>query len=1003
MKVKKKIRLAFALFFLEIGCFIPIYAQQFSTQGSAVQTGPNTYQLTPDQRTRAGLITNFYPLNLTQNFTLNFELNFGNRTLVDGPEGGADGFAFTISRNCNPVLTIGNGLGIGGTPQTLIVEFDDFDNSPGLDHDRFDDHTGIYANGIISTLSGSVIDGNPPIPPCILPTCGNVEDGQWHQVEIQWEYLSATSQRITVFFDGNQRVVSTRNHIQNSFAGATVAYWSISSSTGDSRNLHQFRIPSNNNPLICPGETLTLTAPALGTNYSWSNGSSSTTNTATFMANTPGTSNYSCTYTDLCGNIRTVNFNVTVQTTPPVTPTFNPLGPFCRNETPTSLPASSTNSTPITGTWLPATINTNNTGTSTYTFTPAPGQCATPQTMNITINPGITPTFSPIGPYCLNASPVNLPVSSTNSIPITGTWSPSTISTNTTGTATYTFTPTAGQCASTQTLNITVNPIITPSFNSIGPLCQNSTPVNLPLSSTNATPILGTWSSPVVSTATPGTNTFLFTPASGQCATTQTMAVTINPTILPLFSAISPVCSGAAISLPPTSTNGYTGSWSPAINNTQTTTYTFTPTPGQASCLLTNALTVTVIPSPPAPILTITPPDCNVRTGSFSITPVLGAAYSYNSGTYNNVTNYTNLAPSSVHRVRLRNASGCESNETTITIPAAPLIPTGNVSASSAVICEGSNVVFTGSGGATYQWLLNGNPIPAATGAVYQTGTPGNYELDIFSADGCRIRVPAPPVNVLRKPKADFRPVSGCIGNTLRFTNISQTNLSGTVSYTWNFGDNTFSSDQNPIHVFTRQGVYNVSLKVTPLLCPTLADSVSFQVLIDAPFPNTRYPTVNTTANTNTRLNARNGAASYFWIPSFNLSNAAIAGPVFNGDQETEYIVQITKSSGCVSYDTLLVRIFPGADIQVPKAFTPNGDGHNDRLDVFLIDIKDFKFFKVFNRWGQLMFETNNSMQLWDGRYKGKEQPLETYVWIAEGIAEDGTVIRKRGQTVLIR
>ena len=166
---------------------------------------------------QAGLITNLFPLNLTQNFTLNFELKFGNRDF-----NGADGFALTLSRNCNPSLGIGQGLGIGGTPQTLVVEFDTYNNTPFNNHEIASDHIGVYANGNLSNLAGSVIDGNPVSPPCILPTCGNVEDGLWHQVEIRWEYLSATSQRITVFFDGNQRVVSTRNHIQDVFQGLRI-------------------------------------------------------------------------------------------------------------------------------------------------------------------------------------------------------------------------------------------------------------------------------------------------------------------------------------------------------------------------------------------------------------------------------------------------------------------------------------------------------------------------------------------------------------------------------------------------------------------------------------------------------------------------------------------------------------------------------------------------------------------------------------------------------------
>jgi gliding motility-associated-like protein len=61
------------------------------------------------------------------------------------------------------------------------------------------------------------------------------------------------------------------------------------------------------------------------------------------------------------------------------------------------------------------------------------------------------------------------------------------------------------------------------------------------------------------------------------------------------------------------------------------------------------------------------------------------------------------------------------------------------------------------------------------------------------------------------------------------------------------------------------------------------------------------------------------------------------------------------------------------------------------------------KFFRVFNRWGQLLFETHDPRQLWDGNFHGQKQPAETYVWTAEGLGINGQTIIRRGQTILIR
>src|SRR5204863_155714 len=171
-----------------------------------------------------------------------------------------------------------------------------------------------------------------------------------------------------------------------------------------------------------------------------------------------------------------------------ITPTFTQIGPLCQNSTAPALPATSSNN--ITGVWSPATINTSTAGTTTYTFTPTAGQCAAIATMDIVITNQITPVFTQVGPLCQNSAAPALPATSNNNI--TGVWSPATINTSTAGTTTYTFTPTAGQCATIATMDIVITNQITPAFTQVGPLCQNSTAPVLPATSNNN--ITGTWS-----------------------------------------------------------------------------------------------------------------------------------------------------------------------------------------------------------------------------------------------------------------------------------------------------------------------------------------------------------------------------------------------------------------------------------------------------------------------------------------------------------------------------
>jgi hypothetical protein len=125
---------------------------------------------------------------------------------------------------------------------------------------------------------------------------------------------------------------------------------------------------------------------------------------------------------------------------------------------------------------------------------------------------------------------------------------------------------------------------IVPTFDQIGPLCQFSVAPALPVFSNNSVPIKGSWNPPLISTYTVGSIEYTFTPYPGQSVVNATMTITVNAAPTPLFSPTGPFHRGETIDpLPLTSLNGISGSWSPVLNNTLTTTYLFTPSIGQCS------------------------------------------------------------------------------------------------------------------------------------------------------------------------------------------------------------------------------------------------------------------------------------------------------------------------------------------------------------------------------------------------------------------------------------
>jgi gliding motility-associated-like protein len=256
----------------------------------------------------------------------------------------------------------------------------------------------------------------------------------------------------------------------------------------------------------------------------------------------------------------------------------------------------------------------------------------------------------------------------------------------------------------------------------------------------------------------------------------------------------------------------------------------------------------------------------------------------------------------------------------------------------------------------------------------------------------------------VQKPTADFSFNSYCVGFPVQFNNTSTTGLSGVVTHTWNFGDGSTSTLINPSHVYAATGAYIASLTVSPVACPSLSASISKPITIISPPANQRYTTLNAVSVRNLQLQARIiSGASYLWQPAAGLNSINIRNPVFNFNREQEYKINITTVEGCIVVDTLLVRIFKEKEIYVPKGFTPNGDGSNDLLIPRLVGIEQLIYFKVFDRWGQLMYQTTREGEGWDGKFKGVKQPMESYTWMAEGRDIDGQIIKRTGATILLR
>lgn len=301
---------------------------------------------------------------------------------------------------------------------------------------------------------------------------------------------------------------------------------------------------------------------------------------------------FTLTWLGLCTPV-TLTATCTTPCTTTTAPNFAAIPAFCEGSTPPPLLLVSPNGIP--GTWSPAVIN--NMTSDDYVFTPTSG-CSSPQTLNVTVTPKVTPTFN-IPPTVCQYTTLSLPQQSTNSPPITGAWSPAP-STSTLGSTTYTFSPTEGQCVSATpvTVTITVYPPGSPDFAPIPAFCAGTPAPTLLTTSPNG--VTGTWNPATINNTVSGN--YVFTPTS-PCATQQQLYVTVIPRVTPTFDPIPPICEGVpAPALPTTSNNNppIAGTWNASVNTAVAGTYTYTFTPDPAVCATTAQMDVIVTaPSDP--------------------------------------------------------------------------------------------------------------------------------------------------------------------------------------------------------------------------------------------------------------------------------------------------------------------------------------------------------------------------------------------------------------------
>ncbi|MBU6261747.1 MAG: PKD domain-containing protein, partial [Bacteroidetes bacterium] len=292
---------------------------------------------------------------------------------------------------------------------------------------------------------------------------------------------------------------------------------------------------------------------------------------------------------------------------------------------------------------------------------------------------------------------------------------------------------------------------------------------------------------------------------------------------------------------------------------------------------------------------------------------------------------------------------------------------------------------------------------------VYTIAGTYNVTLTLKGDSSCILSSKTKPVIIFGKPAADFNYTDNCINLPIQFTNKTVPG-NGESTYTvigWNFGDGITSTLVNPQHTYTTAGIYNVRLIVSSTICAQSRDTITKQIKVTIPRASMVYPLVKATRNRALTLVAQPGGLSYVWSPSVGLLGPNQQSPTAKytllDPNKINYTITIKDSSGCVIKDAQEVWVFDKSEVYVPTAFSPNGDGANDVLLPFYINIAKLNYFRIYDRWGKLVFETNNLTESWNGLVNGKQAPLESYAWTVACVDADGKLLLRKGMVTMIR
>ena len=489
------------------------------------------------------------------------------------------------------------------------------------------------------------------------------------------------------------------------------------------------------------------------------------------------------------------------------------------------------------------------------------------------------------------------------------------------------------------------------------------------------------------------------------CIAKDTVVITIDT---PLIKTVNDtlLCKGDSILL--STTGGAVYSWTPAAGLSDATQPNPMAKPDSTTQYIVSGTDIYGCKAKDTVIISIDTPFVKTRSDttlckgdSVLLIATGGSVYAWTPAAGLSDTSLPNPmakpAGSTQYIVSGTNHFGCTANDTVfITVNPDPVV----IVRTDTTICHDKSVQLWAQGGGAYSWQpsatlsnpLVGNPMAAPL----QNTT---YTVTVTDANQCTGKA---AVNITIIPPAVFS-VSGnataCLGTPV------QLEAKGGDHYTWTPATGlSDASAANPVANPSVAGTNTYQVKIISDVC---SDSTLLSAaVVILPIPEVTAKKSNDIDCTLpfSQL-AATGAEYYTWSPAAGLNDSSIANPLGKPTSTTTYLVKGIAANGCPGVDSVMVIVSKTGDLlfNIPNAFTPNGDGHNDcfgtgRYAALVSSIE----LSVFNRWGNLVFHTTNPNACWDGTYKGQPQDTGGFPYIIKAKTLCGEIIKK-GIVILVR